>query len=131
LVASEIDSCDTPRRLFLKRGVRQLSDEVKLKNKKLKLLQQTARRQSKKIASLKSIIHNLQKKNLINDEATNTLLDSFGKHSDLITYWPKKKCWETTSTIKFIEMFNAGFDILNSRSANYIGKKKSCVRRKL
>lgn len=90
MAASEIDSCDTPRRLFLKRGVRQLSDEVKLKNKKLKLLQQTARRQSKKIASLKSIIHNLQKKNLINAEDTNTLLDSFGKHSDLITNWAKK-----------------------------------------
>lgn len=90
MAASKIDSCDTPRRLFLKRGVRQLSDEVKLKNKKLKLLQQTARRQSKKIASLKSIIHNLQKKNLINDEATNTLLESFGKHSDLITNWANK-----------------------------------------
>lgn len=29
------------------------------------------------------------------------------------------------STIKFIEMFNAGFDILNSRSANCIGGKKA------
>ncbi|XP_029342097.1 THAP domain-containing protein 2-like [Acyrthosiphon pisum] len=33
------------------------------------------------------------------------------------------------ATIKFIEMFNAGFDILNSRSANCIGKKKLCVKK--
>jgi len=85
MAVSEFESCDTPRRLFLKRGLRQLSDEVKVKNKNLKLLQQTVIRQNKKIASLKCIILKLQKENLINDESSNILLNSFGKHIDLVT----------------------------------------------
>jgi len=32
---------------------------------------------------------------------------------------------DVDATIKFIEIFNAGFDILNSRSSNCIGNKKA------
>lgn len=56
LAASEIKNDDTPRRIFLKRGIRQLSQEMKIKNKKLKNLRQTVRRKNKKIASMKTII---------------------------------------------------------------------------
>jgi len=34
-----------------------------------------------------------------------------------------EKFSEVDATIKFIEIFNAGFDILNSRSSNCIGNK--------
>lgn len=62
MAASEPSIDDTPRRLYLKRGIRQLSHVVTLKNKKLKVLNQNARRQEKKIKSMKAIILELEKK---------------------------------------------------------------------
>lgn len=53
---------DTPRKLFLKHGICKLSDEIKVKNKKLRALQQTIRRKDKQIDSLKTIILKLKKR---------------------------------------------------------------------
>ena len=89
--ANTVYDKDTPKRLFLKRGVLKLFGEVEIKNKKLKVLQQNLRRANKKIASLKSIIVELKNHNLITDDASDILLDTFGKHKDLITNWSKKK----------------------------------------
>jgi len=36
-----------------------------------------------------------------------------------------KECYEADPTIKFIEMFNNGFHILNSRSIHSVGYKKA------
>ncbi|KAL4096705.1 hypothetical protein QTP88_021608 [Uroleucon formosanum] len=41
IVSSKVNKDDTPRRLFLKHGIRTLSVQVKIKNKQLKSLQQT------------------------------------------------------------------------------------------
>ena len=74
----------------MKRGINKLTNEIQIKNKQLKVLKQTISRQNNKIVSLKSIILKLQKENLINDETSNVLLDSFGKHTHLISNWAKK-----------------------------------------
>lgn len=87
-IAAAVD--DTPRRTFLKQGIHKLSDQLVAKNRKLKVLQQALRRKEKKIASLKTIILQLNKQNLITEDATDILLNSFGKHKDLITNWSKK-----------------------------------------
>jgi len=90
MVASKINSSDTPRRRFLKHGIRSLTDELAIKNLKLKSVQQTVRRMKKKIATLKEIIEKLQKENLINEDVGYTLLESFGNNKDLITNWANK-----------------------------------------
>jgi len=59
--------------------------DIIIKNKKLKSLQQVIRRQNKKIANLTTIIEDLKKGNLIDEDMSFTLLESFGKHQDLIT----------------------------------------------
>lgn len=84
IAASEVAKDDTPRRIFLKRGIRQLSSEVTIKNKKLKTLQQTVRRQLKKIADMKTIIKDLKNQNRISEDVGFNLFESFGKHQDLI-----------------------------------------------
>ena len=73
---------DTPRRSYLKHGVRILSDRIRIKNKKIKGLQQIVRRKNKKIDSLSEIICKLKNNNLLTEDDTNILLESFGKHSD-------------------------------------------------
>lgn len=90
LTASKTSIDDTPRRSFLKYGIRQLSNEIQIKNSKLKKLQQTIRRQDKKIATMSEIIKNLKKKNLLNENDSDVLFESFGKHPNLITNWSKK-----------------------------------------
>jgi len=57
---------DTPNRTFLKHGISALSSELLFKTKRLKLLNQTVRRQRKKIASMNNILLQLKNKNLIN-----------------------------------------------------------------
>jgi len=49
MAASEIAIDDTPRCTYLKRSIRQLSQEMVIKTKKLKNLQQTIRRKNKKL----------------------------------------------------------------------------------
>lgn len=73
MAASEIHDSDTPRRRFLKRGIRTISNQLAIKNQKLKMVQQTVRRQNKKIASMKTIITKLQEENLINEDVDFTL----------------------------------------------------------
>jgi len=85
IAASEVSNDDTHRRVFLKRGIRQMSSELIIKNKKMKSLQQVVRRQNKRIANMTSIIEDLKKKNLIDENISVTLLESFGKHQNLIT----------------------------------------------
>ncbi|CAI6346237.1 unnamed protein product [Macrosiphum euphorbiae] len=79
--ASKFHASDTPRRRFLKRGIQALKGELKIKDMKIKNVQQTVRRQKKKIASMKTIITKLQNENLINEDVGFTLLESFGKES--------------------------------------------------
>lgn len=76
---------DTPSRSYLKYGIRTLSDEIQKKNKKIKSLQQIVLRKNKKIAVLSKIILKLKNNNLLTEENPNILLESFGKHTDLIT----------------------------------------------
>jgi len=62
-----------------------LSNEIQIKTSKLRKLQQTIRRQEKKIASMVEIIESLKSKNILNENDSNILYESFGKHADLIT----------------------------------------------
>jgi len=78
--ASVVEDDDTPRRRFLKRGISVLSHDSNLKSKKIKTLNQTIRRQRKKIVSLKCIISNLKDHNLINEDTSTLLLDNFGEN---------------------------------------------------
>jgi len=94
LTASKTSIDDTPRRSFLTYGIRQLSKEIQIKNSKLKKLQQTIRRQDKKIATMSEIIKNLKNKNLLNENDYDVLFESFGKHVNLITNWSKKSLGE-------------------------------------
>lgn len=89
MIASNISECDTPRCIFLKRGIKQLSDEIVIKNKKLKELQRTLNRQKKEIGTLKTFILQLKKQRFLNDDASNILLDSSGKHKNLVINWSK------------------------------------------
>lgn len=65
LAASSASVDDTPKRLFLKYGIRQLSNEIQIKNNKLKTLQQTIRHKNKNIAPLTEIFTNFKNKNLV------------------------------------------------------------------
>jgi len=94
MAASEIAIEDTPRRTCLKRSIRQLSKEIVIKNKKLKSLQQTIRRKNKRIANMQTIINDIKNQNFVDEETSVSLLESFGKHKDLVTNWTKKKIWE-------------------------------------
>lgn len=49
MAASQPEDTDTPKRQFLKRGIHKLTSEIKIKNKKLKVLKQTISRQKKKM----------------------------------------------------------------------------------
>lgn len=69
-------------------------NENSVKTKKIKLLNQTVKRQKKKIISLKTTIESLTEKNMINDDEAVILLDNFGKHKDLITRFTKKNSGE-------------------------------------
>jgi len=90
MAVSEIAIEDTPRRTCLKRSVRQLSKEIVIKNKKLKSLQQTIRRKNKKIANMQTIINDIKNQNLVDEETSVSLLETFGKHKDLVSNWAKK-----------------------------------------
>lgn len=119
----------TPRRLFLKRGIRELSGEIMIKNQKIKVSQQTVRRPKKKIASIKTIILELKKERLISDDASDILLDRFGKHSDLVTNWykknvgqkiPKKYCPNVRQFALSLHMFSA-------KAYNYVRKQFNTI----
>lgn len=69
----------------MKRGIVTLSKKLATTSKKVKVL-----RQKHKLTSLRQIIFQLKEKNLINDDASEMLLDNFGKHTNLITNWAKK-----------------------------------------
>lgn len=61
LTASKTSVDDSPQQSFLKRRICQLLNEIQIKNSKIKKLQQTIRRQDKKIVAMKEIIKNLKK----------------------------------------------------------------------
>lgn len=89
-MASKPSTNDSPGRLFLKRGITHFSTAMQAKSKKVKMLQQTVRRQKQKIKSLSSIIEQLKNEHLLNEDASDVLIESFGKHQDLITNWRRK-----------------------------------------
>lgn len=129
MAASQPENTDTPKRQFLKRGIHKLTSEIKIKNKELKVLKQTIRRQNKKIVSLKSIISKLQKENLINEEASNVLLDSFGKHTHLISNWAKKNLGHKVPK-KYspeIRQFALSLHFFSCKAYNYVRKQFNTV----
>jgi hypothetical protein len=75
---------DSPNRLRLKRTVSTLANKNVLKSKKIKLLSQKVKHQGKKIASMKTVIDTLKKKNLVNYDTSELLSSSFGKHKDML-----------------------------------------------
>jgi hypothetical protein len=58
---------------------------MQMKNKKIRGIQQIVRSKNKQIASLSEIICKLKNNNLLTEKDNNILLESFGKHTDLIT----------------------------------------------
>ncbi|XP_022178555.1 THAP domain-containing protein 3-like [Myzus persicae] len=69
---------DTPKKLRLKKALFNLSITNELKSKKIKVLRQKISRQKKKISSLKQVVTVLKKKNLLNEDSVEILMDSFG-----------------------------------------------------
>jgi len=61
-----------------------------IKGKKIKRLNQSVRRQKRKIVNMKQIISTLTKNNLLQQDEGNVLFDSFGKNKDLIQNLHKK-----------------------------------------
>lgn len=95
----------------------------------MKVLQQSLRRANKKIASLKTIISQLRKENLINDDASDMLLESFGKHKNLITNWYKKN---TNHKIpkKYspaVRQFALSLHLFSAKAYNYVRKQFNTI----
>lgn len=129
MAATTFNPDDTPRRQCLKRGIRKLSNEIQLKNKRLKVLQQTVRRQNKKIASLREIVTQLKKENLINDDANDMLLQSFGKHNNLITNWSKKNLGKKVPK-KYtpeVRQFALSLHFFSAKAYDYVRKQFNTI----
>lgn len=120
---------DTPNRLHLKRGITVLSSELLVKSKQLKVLRQTVRRQRLKIASMKDIISKLQKQNLLNDDECEMLLDSFGKHKNLITNWSKKNLGKkvTKKYTPEVRQFALSLNFFSSKAYEYVRKEFNTI----
>lgn len=99
--ASVVKDDDTPRKQFLKREISVLSNESNLKTKKIKILNQTIRRQKNKIMSLKHIISELKNQNLLNEDTSTLLLDNFGESNFLISRLAKKNAGAKTLSKKY------------------------------
>lgn len=82
MAASSPSDDDTPQCSYLKYGIRQLLDEINIKNSKLKILQQTVRRKSKKITSISKILSSLKNENTNTRNYINSHTNS--SSSDLI-----------------------------------------------
>lgn len=85
--ASSPSDDDTPQCSYLKYGIRRLLDEINIKNSRLKILQQTVRRKSKKITSISKMLSSLKDKNTntrncINNHTSSSSSDSI-KAKDL------------------------------------------------
>merc|ERR1712224_176698 len=65
---------ENPKPIICKKKPSPTKQDLK---KKIKTLQQKVRRKEKKIMSMNNILHDLQKKNLINEDVTKTLEKSF------------------------------------------------------
>lgn len=95
----------------------------------MKVLQQSLRRANKKIASLKTIISQLRKENLINHDASDMLLESFDKHKNLITNWYKKN---TNHKIpkKYspaVRQFTLSLHLFSAKAYNYVRKQFNTI----
>ncbi|KAL4105303.1 hypothetical protein QTP88_020554 [Uroleucon formosanum] len=143
VAASQPEYTDTPKLQFLKRvinkltneiqiknkqlkilkqtisqrGINKLTSEIQIKNKKLEVLKQTISRQNNKIVSLKSIILKLQKENLIDDEASNVLLDSFGSKKALC----RKNFKDISNFVAEFKIYIEGLKVKeNINDVNYV-----------
>lgn len=85
MTASTVSAQHIHKQAFLKYRICQLSSQIQLKNKKLKSLQQVVCCKNKKIVSLTAIVLQLKNKNLVTDNDSDVVLESFVKHKDLIT----------------------------------------------
>lgn len=106
-----------------------MSNEIQIKNSKLRKLQLTIRRQEKKIASMAEIIKSLKSKNLLNENDSNILFESFGKHADLITNWSKKNLGKKVPK-KFrpsIRQFALSLHFFSPKAYQYVRKQFNTV----
>lgn len=93
--------CSKIKKLFI------CSMLLKSKQEKIKMLQQFVQKQKNKISSLQNVPDLSKEKNLLNKDASDVLLESFGKHQGPV------------------EMFNNVFDMLNTRSIHCLRLKKA------
>ncbi|KAL4126973.1 hypothetical protein QTP88_011171 [Uroleucon formosanum] len=127
--ASVVEDDDTPRRRFLKRGVSVLSNDTDLKSKKIKMLNQTIRRQRKIIVSLKCIISSLKDNNLINEDTSTLLLDNFGENKHLISRLAKKNA-RITPTKKYcpeLRRFAISLHFRSVSAYNFVRKEFNTI----
>jgi len=71
----------------------------------------------------------LKKENLINDDATDILLDSFAKYKDLITNWSKKNNNENVPK-KYspaLRQFAFSLHVLSAKAYNYVRKQFNTI----
>lgn len=82
--SSGLEPIDSPCKKALKRKISHLHKLDVLKSHKIRRLQQENWRQKKKISSLKAIINELKKKNLMLGEHETIILDHFGDNKNII-----------------------------------------------
>ncbi|KAL4127076.1 hypothetical protein QTP88_011274 [Uroleucon formosanum] len=106
-----------------------LSNDTDLKSKKIKMLNQTIRRQRKIIVSLKCIISSLKDNNLINEDTSTLLLDNFGENKHLISRLAKKNA-RITPTKKYcpeLRRFAISLHFRSVSAYNFVRKEFNTI----
>lgn len=81
---------DTPKKIFLKQSIKNLHKEQTLNRQRIRNFQKQVQKQKRTIAGLKSVINVLKKKNLLDEESSNSVLQGFGDNNDLIKRFFRK-----------------------------------------
>lgn len=100
-----------------------------MKSKKIKMLNQTIRRQRKIIVSLKCIISSLKDNNLINEDTSTLLLDNFGENKHLISRLAKKNA-RITPTKKYcpeLRRFAISLHFRSVSAYNFVRKEFNTI----
>lgn len=100
-----------------------------MKNKKIKLLNQTIRRQQSKITSLKSVIKILEEKHLLNEDQSSVLMGNFGKNKDLLCRLTSKNANEKLPRLYSAELrrFAISLHFFSPRAYNFIRNEFNSV----
>lgn len=88
---------DTPRKVFLKRKLSEMVAKDEIKSKKIKCLQKKVWDQTKRINSLVSVTSELNKRNLLSNDSSHSLLESFECNKDLISRLFRKRTNKTVN----------------------------------